>query len=79
MVKTPETLTYLTTWNTGDVAKRAQLISKCFSDKSVYTDPHAAEPLVGATAMIDTFRERLDQLLIPTSQLDMHHNVVRLK
>jgi hypothetical protein len=72
---------YLAAWNTTNSDERSRLLQSCMTDKAIYIDPHAPEPVQGIDgmqALIEKFRSRFDHKLEPEGQVDMHHNVFRL-
>jgi hypothetical protein len=72
---------YLAAWNTTNSDERSRLLQSCMTDKAIYIDPHAPEPVYGIDgmqALIEKFRVRFDHKLEPEGQIDMHHNVFRL-
>jgi hypothetical protein len=73
---------YLAAWNVQTSAKRQSLLQSCMTDNAMYIDPHAPDPVQGVDgmqALIEKFRSRFDHKLEPEGQVDMHHNVFRLR
>jgi hypothetical protein len=73
---------YLAAWNSQTSAERKSLLQSCMTDNAIYIDPHAPEPVQGIDemqALIEKFRARFDHKLAPEGQVDMHHNVFRLR
>jgi hypothetical protein len=73
---------YLAAWNTQASDERRSLLQSCMTDKAIYIDPHAPEPVRGIDemqALIEKFRTRFDHKLEPEGQIDMHHGVFRLR
>jgi hypothetical protein len=73
---------YLAAWNAQTSAERQSLLQSCMTDNAIYLDPHAPEPVQGIDemqALIEKFRARFDHKLEPEGQVDMHHNVFRLR
>jgi ketosteroid isomerase-like protein len=73
---------YLAAWNSQTSAERKSLLQSCMTDNAIYIDPHAPEPVQGIDemqALIEKFRSRFDHKLETEGQVDMHHNVFRLR
>jgi hypothetical protein len=73
---------YLAAWNSQTSAERKSLLQSCMTDNAIYIGPHAPEPVHGIDemqALIEKFRARFDHKLEPEGQVDMHHNVFRLR
>jgi hypothetical protein len=73
---------YLAAWNSQTSAERQSLLQSCMTDNAIYIDPHAPKPVQGIDemqALIEKFRARFDHKLEPEGQVDMHHNVFRLR
>ena len=73
---------YLSAWNTQTSDERRRLLQSCMTDKAIYIDPHAPDPVQGIDgmqALIEEFRARFDHKLEPEGQIDMHHSVFRLR
>jgi ketosteroid isomerase-like protein len=73
---------YLAAWNAQTSAERQDLLQSCMIDNAIYIDPHVPDPVRGIDemqALIETFRSRFDHKLESEGQIDMHHNVFRLR
>jgi hypothetical protein len=73
---------YLAAWNAQTSAERQSLLQICMTDDVIYIDPHAPDPVRGVDgmqALIEKFRLRFDHQLEPEGQVDMHHNIFRLR
>jgi hypothetical protein len=73
---------YLAAWNTQTSDERRSLLQCCMTDKAIYIDPHAPDPVQGIDgmqALIEKFRARFDHKLEHVGQIDMHHSVFRLR
>jgi hypothetical protein len=73
---------YLAAWNAQTSAERQSLLQSCMTDNAIYIDPHAPDPVQGIDgmqALIEKFRSRFDHKLEPQGQVDLHHNVFRLR
>jgi hypothetical protein len=73
---------YLAAWNAQTSAERQSLLQSCMTDNVIYIDPHAPELVRGVDgmqALIEKFRSRFDHKLESEGQIDMHHNVFRLR
>ncbi|NJK52981.1 MAG: nuclear transport factor 2 family protein [Leptolyngbyaceae cyanobacterium SU_3_3] len=73
---------YLAAWNAQTSDERRSLLQSCITDKAIYIDPHAPDPVQGIDgmqALIEKFRARFDHKLESEGQIDMHHSVFRLR
>ena len=73
---------YLAAWNTQASDERRSLLQGCMTNNAIYIDPHAPDPVQGIDgmqALIEKFRARFDHRLETEGQIDMHHNVFRLR
>jgi hypothetical protein len=73
---------YLAAWNAQTSHERRSLLQSCMTDKAIYIDPHAPDPIQGIDGMqslIEKFRARFDHKLEPEGQIDIHHSVFRLR
>jgi hypothetical protein len=73
---------YLAAWNAQTAAEREMLLHSCLTDNVIYIDPHAPDRvrgIDGMQALMEGFRSRFDHKLEPKGQIDMHHNVFRLR
>jgi ketosteroid isomerase-like protein len=73
---------YLAAWNAQTSSERQSLLQSCMTDNAIYIDPHAPDPVQGVDemqALIEKFRSRFDHKLEPEGQVDLHHNIFRLR